>query len=133
MGAALAALLVWLWHRAAVPRMEEMWLGEVVWGGLLLLFSILGAACARHLQEEWGADPARFVWDEMVGMWLAVWLLPFSPGLLLAAFLLFRFFDIAKPLGIRKMEHLPNGWGVMADDLLAACYANLILQLWCLW
>jgi phosphatidylglycerophosphatase A len=43
--------------------------------------------------------------------------------------LLFRFFDIAKPLYIRKMEELNGGWGVMMDDVLAGVYANLILQL----
>ena len=45
------------------------------------------------------------------------------------AFILFRFFDIAKPLGIRKLEQLPGGIGVMADDVLAGIYSNLILHL----
>jgi phosphatidylglycerophosphatase A len=42
---------------------------------------------------------------------------------------LFRFFDIAKPLFIRKMEKLRGGWGVMLDDMLAGVYANLLLQI----
>ena len=47
---------------------------------------------------------------------------------IITAFILFRFFDIAKPLFIRRLEKLPRGWGVMADDLLAGIYANLIMQ-----
>ena len=46
-----------------------------------------------------------------------------------AAFVLFRFFDMVKPLFIRRAESLPSGWGVMADDLLAGIYANIILHL----
>jgi len=46
---------------------------------------------------------------------------------------LFRFFDIAKPLGVRKMENLPKGWGVMADDVLAGVYAHLILRLFAIY
>jgi phosphatidylglycerophosphatase A len=42
---------------------------------------------------------------------------------------LFRFFDITKPLFIRRLEKLPLGWGVMADDLLAGIYTNLIMQI----
>ena len=48
---------------------------------------------------------------------------------LLAGFGLFRFFDIVKPLGIRWFENLPGGWGVVLDDVVAAIYANLTLQL----
>jgi phosphatidylglycerophosphatase A len=47
---------------------------------------------------------------------------------IIAAFILFRFFDIVKPLFIRRLEKLPGGWGVMADDLLAGIYTNIILQ-----
>jgi len=45
------------------------------------------------------------------------------------AFMLFRFFDITKPLYIRKAEDLPGGWGVMADDVLAGIYSNILLQI----
>ena len=47
---------------------------------------------------------------------------------ILFAFLLFRFFDIFKPLGIRKMEQLEGGIGVMADDILAGIYSFLLLM-----
>jgi phosphatidylglycerophosphatase A len=47
----------------------------------------------------------------------------------LAGFILFRFFDMVKPLGIRKLEDLPGGTGVMLDDVLAGVYGNIILQI----
>jgi phosphatidylglycerophosphatase A len=47
----------------------------------------------------------------------------------LAAFILFRFFDIAKPLGIRRMEAQKNGWGIMLDDIVAGIYSNIALRI----
>ena len=56
---------------------------------------------------------------------------PFSIGYILAAFFLFRFFDILKPFPVRKAEtSLSGGVGVMADDIVAGIYTNLILQIW---
>jgi phosphatidylglycerophosphatase A len=51
-----------------------------------------------------------------------------TPLNLLAAFILFRFFDILKPFGIRLMEKVHGGWGVMLDDMLSGIYANLLLH-----
>ena len=49
---------------------------------------------------------------------------------MLAAFLLFRLFDIWKPLGIRKMEKLPKGYGIMADDILSGIYGYIVIYLY---
>ena len=46
---------------------------------------------------------------------------------MIAAFALFRFFDILKPLGIRKMEKLPGGYGIMADDILSGIYGMIVI------
>ena len=54
---------------------------------------------------------------------------PFTWINVMIGFVLFRFFDIAKPLGIRKMESLESGIGVMADDMLAGIYSNIVLQI----
>ena len=73
-------------------------------------------------------DPSRVVVDEMVGVWIP--LLAAPAGNLwyaLAAFALFRLFDIFKPLGIRKMEYLKGGVGVMMDDILAGIYSLILL------
>jgi len=56
-------------------------------------------------------------------------LIPVKLKYIITGFILFRFFDIVKPLGIKKAEQLPAGWGVMADDVLAGIYAYIILRL----
>ena len=126
-GAAAAALLVWplaMLTPSALP--VELTL-------LILSFSWIGALGSDAMAEEWGEDPRQTVIDEMVGMWIAVIGLPVDWRYWLAAFLLFRFFDIFKPLGIRRMEKLGDGWGVMLDDVVAGAYANVLLQLICLY
>jgi phosphatidylglycerophosphatase A len=86
---------------------------------------ICGAA-SRALGRH---DPGGIVWDEMVGYWLTVALLPPAWGWWLAAFVLFRLFDILKPWPIRQAERsLGGGWGIMLDDVLAALYALLALE-----
>ena len=80
------------------------------------------------VEPIWGEDPSRVVVDEMVGVWIP--LLAAPAGNLwyaLAAFALFRLFDIFKPLGIRKMEYLKGGVGVMMDDILAGIYSLILL------
>ena len=85
---------------------------------------ICGAA-SRALRRH---DPGGIVWDEMVGYWLTVALLPPAWGWWLAAFVLFRCFDILKPWPIRQVERsFGGGLGIMLDDVLAALYAMLVL------
>lgn len=96
---------------------------------LILVVALLGIYATNKLEQEWGKDPSKVVIDELVGVWIAMVFVPFTWLNLLLAFGLFRFFDIAKPLGVRKMEQLKGGVGVMADDVLAGIYANLALQL----
>jgi phosphatidylglycerophosphatase A len=76
-----------------------------------------------------GKDNQRVVIDEVAGMCIALLWIPVQLPYLLFAFLLFRFFDIVKPLLIKKVEKLPGGLGVMLDDVLAGLNANLLLQL----
>ena len=66
--------------------------------------------------------------DEVVGQLLTLWLVPRTWPWLLAGFLLFRLFDIWKPLGARRLQDLPGGWGIVADDTLAGIYGFLVLQ-----
>lgn len=79
-----------------------------------------------------GKDPGAVVYDEMVALPLV--LLPVPPAArsvacLAAAFVLFRVFDIAKPFPCRRLERLPAGWGIMADDWAAAAWAATLLTL----
>jgi phosphatidylglycerophosphatase A len=73
-------------------------------------------------------DPGNIVWDEMVGFWLTVALLPMTWSWWLAGFAAFRLFDILKPWPIRWLDQrVPGGFGIMLDDAVAAVYALLIL------
>ena len=116
-GTALAAGVLWL----LLPE-----------GGLiaamvaLLLFVVAVPICAVAEHESRERDPGWIVLDEAVGMAVAVVALPHSPAPWLVAFLAFRAFDIAKPLGIDRAQGLPGGLGVVADDALAGLYANLL-------
>lgn len=102
---------------------------DLILGSLALVVTILGIIGSKKLQHQWGKDPSRIVVDEMVGMWISLLWLGAGWVTMLSAFILFRFFDIVKPLGIHKTEQLPGGVGVMADDILAGIYANLLLQI----
>ncbi|HET7363154.1 MAG TPA: phosphatidylglycerophosphatase A [Burkholderiales bacterium] len=92
------------------------------------LFALGVWACAltgRHLGV---ADHRAMVWDEIVAFLLVLAVVPRALGWQAAAFLLFRFFDIAKPPPIRTLERrYHGGFGVMIDDLLAAGYTLLVL------
>ncbi len=95
----------------------------------ILIFFFLGIYVANQLESEWGSDPSKIVIDEVVGMWIATLFLPANSYLFMYAFILFRFFDIVKPFGIRYFDKMKSGWGVMLDDVLAGIYANVLIQL----
>lgn len=81
--------------------------------------------------EEWmpEKDDPRIVIDEWAGYLTSVAFLPQRAFVLIAGFILFRLFDIWKPLGIRHLGKLPGGWGVVLDDMAAGLVVNGILQL----
>jgi phosphatidylglycerophosphatase A len=73
-------------------------------------------------------DPGKAVWDEFIGMWVTCILLPKEVWWLAAAFVTFRVLDILKPWPVRRLERLPGGLGIMADDLLAGAYGAVLLN-----
>lgn len=95
---------------------------------LVILFYVIGVWAANRLEPFWGNDPSRIVIDEMVGIWINLLAVPAGDLVYgMTAFLLFRFFDIVKPLGIRHMERIKRGHGVMMDDVLAGIYGFFLL------
>jgi len=72
-------------------------------------------------------DDPRIVIDEIAGMLIAVMGMEINIVIIIAAFLVFRFFDIFKPFPVNKMQNLPGGLGIMADDILAGLITRLIL------
>ncbi|MDA7501701.1 phosphatidylglycerophosphatase A [Chitinophagales bacterium] len=91
-------------------------------------YSLLSVFSSKQVELEWGKDDQRIVADEMAGYWITILFLPWTFTSLLLGVILFRLFDITKPLGVRKMEDLGLGWGVMMDDVLAGVYANCSLR-----
>jgi len=89
---------------------------------------VIGIGCCNLLEDEWGKDPSKVVWDEMIGIFISLIFIPITFTNLILSLILFRFFDISKILGIRKLEDIDGGAGVMLDDVLAGVYANLVLQ-----
>lgn len=97
-----------------------------------LVIVLLTAAAIVASERERGedADPGRVVVDEFVGMLITM--SGHAPTLwgLLKGFILFRAFDILKPYPIRKLERLPGGYGIVADDALAGIFASAVLFIW---
>jgi len=67
--------------------------------------------------------------DEVVGMAVTMAFLPLQVATVVAGLVLFRIFDITKPFPARQSETLPQGWGIVMDDVVAGIYANLVLRL----
>ena len=122
---ALLATIIWLIAVYVLPFSYVFYFTLA----LVILFTILGIWSADKLEKYWGEDPSRVVVDEMVGVWIPLLAVPADNiwPYAIASFVLFRFFDILKPLGIRKMEDLPGGTGVMMDDILSGIYSVIIL------
>ena len=103
----------------------------ILTAALAIIFCVVGTWASGVAEKYWGPDPVIACVDETVGQlvtMLPLYALPHSHWWeILLALGLFRFFDIFKPLGIRKMERFPGGYGMMADDILSAVYAALIL------
>ena len=122
---ALVAIIIWTVLFYVIPFNTLL----IVTSLLIVLFTAAGIWSADKMESEWGKDPSKVVIDEMVGVWIALLAVPDGNiWYILFDFLLFRFFDIFKPLGIRKMEQLDGGIGVMADDILAGIYSFLLLM-----
>lgn len=118
-GSALGVGLFWL---------ARNWPAWAQVAGIVLLF-LGGTAAAGRLAAMLGKkDPGRVVIDEVAGMWVSLFLLPFGARTALLAFVAFRIADVVKPWPARQMEGFPGGWGIMADDMMAGAYANLMVR-----
>lgn len=94
----------------------------------VLIFIVVSLIVLNSLTLEVN-DPGYIIIDEVVGMFIAMTGQGITFLSLLAGFVLFRFFDIVKPYPIRRVEALPKGYGILADDIVAGVFANLLLIL----
>ena len=112
------------WYLAWAGGVPPIFLSVIITAAI----TAVGVWSSTVVETVWGKDPTRVVIDEVAGMCISLLFLPVNFTFLIAALVLFRFFDILKPLFIRKMELLPAGWGIMADDVLAGVYTNILLN-----
>ena len=102
----------------------------VIHFGVLCIITLIGILVSAEIGRNTGVeDPPYIVIDEVAGQLLTFLFLPLTGWNILLGILAFRIFDIWKPFPIRKLEQLGNGVGVMADDLLAGIYGNIVLQI----
>jgi len=100
----------------------------LVLAAILLAPGIWAAGAVAQIENK--KDPQIVVVDEVIGQWITLAGAPiFNWKTWLAAFLLFRLFDIWKPPPVRQLEHLPGGWGIVADDVMAGVYGALAIFL----
>jgi len=118
-----AGLLLW-WLLPASPAIQ---------GGVIVALFVVGSWSGTVAERHFGTtDPGQVVIDEVMGMLITVFLVPVGWRGATAGFLLFRIFDVIKPFPANKLERLHGGIGVMADDAMAAVYANLAMRV-CIW
>ncbi len=114
----LVYLLVW-WSQSPVVEV-----------GLIVALFLAGVWAGTTAERYFGGiDPGPIVLDEVVGMLITLAFIPVGLSGAIAGFFLFRVFDVIKPFPARRFESLHGGLGVMADDAMAAIYANLSLRL----
>lgn len=132
---ALPAVAIYVAIVLLVPTPVHFWLI----GLALLIVCVATVAMSPWAEKHFGKkDPGNFVPDEVAGYLMTVWLLtfplyPYPPAHLgltvLWTFLVTRGVDIIKPPPCRQLEHLPKGWGILADDLFASVYAAILLHI----
>ncbi len=116
----LVGLLVYL-----IPGCETTW----ILGALIVIFFILGVITSSQMEKIHGKDPSIVVIDEVVGMWISLLLFPKTVAIICLAFFLFRLYDIIKPPPARQLDTLHGGLWIMADDVVAAVYANVTVRI----
>jgi phosphatidylglycerophosphatase A len=116
--------------------------GLLVWAALWALSGSVGVHAAAIVvvfvagswsgtvaERRYGAtDPGAVVIDEVLGMLITLFLNPVGWSGALAGFVIFRIFDVIKPYPANRLERLHGGLGIMADDAMAAVYANMVLR-----
>lgn len=128
----VAAVLLWVAYGWAFHPPPHALL--LVLLASIVLSLLLGIPASTIVARESGRkDPQFVVVDEVSGQWIALLFCPFDWRHGLLALLLFRLFDITKPFPIRRLENLPEGWGIVLDDVGAGLYALGVASLFHLW
>ena len=116
----LAGLAVYL-----LPSFEQL---TVIAPAIILGF-LFGIYAGTRLENTFGHDPAVVVIDEMVGLWISLFLLPKTPLVIIGAFVLFRILDTIKPQPAKLFQKKGGGLSIMMDDVVVAVYTNIVIRL----
>jgi phosphatidylglycerophosphatase A len=128
----VGALLIWL-VAALFLHLAQQTLTLWLLGGIAVTL-LLGIPAATIAARESGRkDPGFVVIDEVIGQWIALLGSRANWRDALIAMVLFRIFDITKPFPVRQLEKLPEGWGIVFDDVAAGLYALGVASLLHLW
>jgi phosphatidylglycerophosphatase A len=118
----VAAYLLWAAESALRhPIPPVLLVGLLVWIALAIGFGIPASTIVAR--QSGRKDPQFVVIDEVAGQWIALLFCPPDWRYGLLSLVLFRLFDITKPFPIRRIENLPEGWGIVLDDVAAGLYA----------
>jgi phosphatidylglycerophosphatase A len=122
----VATVMLWAFISFEIPAAYRTWATIIA----ALFVTLIGIPAATLAARAYGAkDPQFVVIDEVAGQLVALIAAPLAWKTFLAGLLLFRFFDILKPFPIRRLERLPEGTGIVVDDLGAGLYALAIMHL----
>jgi len=122
----LATALLWWLLASHLPEAARL---PVILALIVVVVAIGIPAATREARGCGQKDPSHVVIDEVAGQLVALIACPIVWRALLAGFILFRVFDILKPPPVRSLEKLPEGTGIVVDDLGAGVYALICLQL----
>lgn len=119
-------MLLWAALAHAVPQPERTPLAIA----LAVFITLIGIPAATQVARASASkDPQFVVIDEVAGQLIALIAVPLAWKTFLAGFILFRAFDIVKPPPVRQLERLPEGTGIVLDDVAAGIYALIVMQL----
>ena len=101
-----------------------------LYSAIVLAAALVGVWICDRASEELGVhDHSGIVWDEFVGLWIALWAVPAEPVWIILGFIVFRIFDIAKPWPIGPLDrHVAGGFGIMIDDVVAGIFSCATLH-----
>ena len=123
--ASIATVLLW-WAATRVIFAPHQWLIAAILATFVTLLGIPASTIVAR--ESAKKDPSFVVIDEVAGQLIALIFVPAEWKYLLVSLILFRVFDIVKPPPLRRLERLPEGTGIMLDDVGAGLYAWIIMM-----
>jgi phosphatidylglycerophosphatase A len=122
----VAAVIVWAFASSPIPFADRAWATVIAAAAVTLI----GIPAATRVSRAYGLkDPQFIVIDEVAGQLVTLIAVPLAWKTFLASLILFRIFDIWKPFPIRRLERLPEGTGIVMDDLGAGLYALAVVHL----